>query len=129
MLVRKRTLLIASLLLICFGSTLQENFKSTLNELGYVKHPGCVDFVPVKPDERSIVFSEASGRLGNNLLVYAMLLQVGITLGLDAYINDECLQHLQRFFKPESIKLKSLQQTYCNYNKVSNQSQNKNKTY
>ena len=32
-----------------------------------VEYPGCVPFKPLKPDEPSFLFSEASGRLGKNV--------------------------------------------------------------
>ena len=84
----------------------------------YVKHEGCVDFKPPKPDEKSVFFSEAAGRLGNNLLMYAVMIQLQITLNVDAYINDEAITYLRRFFTKESILLKSFQETFCNYNDI-----------
>lgn len=38
--------------------------------------------------------------------------------GMDTYVNDECFNRLATFFEPESIAVKSFQQKYCNYNKL-----------
>lgn len=87
-------------------------------KLDPVIHPGCVTYKPPKPDEKSIIFSEAFGRLGNNLLLYAVMYQLQISLGVTAYVNDECLIYLRKFFTNESIMLKSVQATYCNYDQI-----------
>lgn len=55
-----------------------------------VRHEGCEYFAGLKSNDRSIFFTEAFGRLGNNLLVYGLMLQMRISLNVDTYINDEC---------------------------------------
>jgi hypothetical protein len=64
------------------------------------------------------VFTEAAGRLGNNLLAYAFLYQLKISLGIDAYISDNCRSVLERFFDRDSIKLPSLEGTFCNHKEI-----------
>lgn len=56
--------------------------------------------------------------LGNHLLMYAIMYQLHITLGLPAYINDECVSYLSKFFTKESIKLPSIHRTFCNYDQI-----------
>eukprot|EP00095_Tigriopus_kingsejongensis_P007591 maker-scaffold417_size177606-snap-gene-0.45 protein:Tk07591 transcript:maker-scaffold417_size177606-snap-gene-0.45-mRNA-1 annotation:"galactoside 2-alpha-l-fucosyltransferase 2" len=99
--------------LLIFVST-----NEVLGEIGHVNHPNCIQYKPPKPDDKSIVFSEAFGRLGNNLLLYAAMYQLQVSVGLEAYVNDECLMYLRKFFTKESIKLKSIQETYCNYDEI-----------
>ena len=41
------------------------------------------NFSGIKPDDKSIIFSEANGRIGNQLLNYALLLQLKISLGVE----------------------------------------------
>ena len=83
-----------------------------------VQHEGCRRFAPPKPDEKSVFFSEAFGRLGNHLLVYAFMAQLKISLNVDAYVNDECRAYLEKFFDPESLFVESLQKTFCDYAKI-----------
>jgi len=62
--------------------------------------------------------SEADGRLGNNLMLYQLMLQLSISLDVDAYINDECYNFLSKIFDTKSIKLRSIQKAYCNYDQI-----------
>lgn len=75
--------------------------------------PGCVPFKVPKPDDRSIFFSFASGRFGNQLTVYALMLQLQVSLDVDTYVPEECLFYLRKFFTKESIRLRSLEETFC----------------
>ena len=81
-------------------------------------YPGCRKFTPPGPHDKSILFSQAHGRLGNQLLLYGFLLQLKISLKVDVYIDEECMRYLERFFAPESIKLKALERTFCDYGKI-----------
>ena len=56
----------------------------------------CRDFVPPGPHDKSIFYSEASGRLGNNLLNYAFLLQIKISLGVEVYMSREGRESIGR---------------------------------
>jgi len=56
--------------------------------------------------------------LGNHLMLYTLLLQLKITLDVDVYVNDDCLGHLTAIFNPDSIKLKSIQREFCNYDQI-----------
>ena len=44
--------------------------------------------------------------------------QLNVTLGIQAYINDECWAYLTAFFTEDSIKIPSIQRTFCNYDKI-----------
>ena len=83
-----------------------------------IKHPGCVDYKAIGPDEGSLLFAEASGRLGNHLLNYAFLYQLNISLGLETYTNDEAVQYMQKIFTNDSIRLPSIHQKFCNYDEI-----------
>ena len=63
---------------------------------------------------QTVIFSEAFGRLGNSLLAYAFLYQLSVGLGVDAYVSKSTRDLLLRYFTPDSIKLASLEETFCN---------------
>ena len=48
------------------------------------------------PDSPTIIFGEAHGRLGNQLLGYALLSHFRRHLGMEAYINAECRQYMEK---------------------------------
>ena len=53
-------------------------FTISFSKADHFEHKGCEIFKPVGPEEPSIIFSEAVGRLGNNLLLYALLYQLQV---------------------------------------------------
>ena len=81
--------------------------------LNEASKPKCEPLPPVSQNEPSIFYMEARGRLGNNLLTYAVLLQLPISLGVTSVISDETNEYLARYFTPESIKLKSISMVSC----------------
>ena len=48
------------------------------------------------PDSKSIFFGEARGRLGNQLLGYALLQHFRNVVGVDSYVNQECKDYLSK---------------------------------
>lgn len=57
------------------------------------------------PESRSVVFGRAFGRLGNQLLGYALLLHFRHHVGLDAYISWECKEYLLKG-NPDAVEEK-----------------------
>ncbi len=75
--------------------------------------------LPPPPLKRiPIILAEAAGQLGNHLSLYALMLQLSISLDVDTYVNDQTYEYLRGFFTEESIRLKSLYHEFCNYDKI-----------
>eukprot|EP00095_Tigriopus_kingsejongensis_P010494 maker-scaffold436_size171858-snap-gene-0.29 protein:Tk10494 transcript:maker-scaffold436_size171858-snap-gene-0.29-mRNA-1 annotation:"galactoside 2-alpha-l-fucosyltransferase 2" len=70
------------------------------------------------PDSKSIIYGEARGRLGNQLLGYAVLAYFRHYLDMDAYINDECREYLLKVFTEESIQMPVIQDKFCDPKKI-----------
>ena len=62
----------------------------------------------------SIFYGESQGRLGNQLLGYAMLIQLQRQLGVQSYVSQEMRDLLQVTFTPDSLELPVLSETFCN---------------
>lgn len=73
----------------------------------------CRKFQHPLPDEKSIMFANATGRLGNQLTLYSLMLQLAISLDVDTYVTDNCITNLSKFFTQESLALKSFEATFC----------------
>ena len=68
----------------------------------------------VKPDELSIIYSEHSGGLANQLLMYAMLRQLRQEFYLNAYMSKHCYETLAQVFTEKSIQdVPVFEDTFC----------------
>ncbi|TRY79224.1 hypothetical protein TCAL_07359 [Tigriopus californicus] len=72
----------------------------------------------IGPDSKSIIYGEAHGRLGNQLLGYALLAHFQDELGMEAYINAECRQYLLGIFTEDSITVPVIDSVYCDPKKI-----------
>jgi hypothetical protein len=78
--------------------------------------PKCRIFDPKHfgPKNKTIIYGEARGRLGNQLLGYALLFQLGRQLGVDSFIDASCRDHVAEAFTPENVEVPVLAETFCN---------------
>lgn len=70
------------------------------------------------PDSKTIIYGVANGRLGNQLLGYALLSHFKNALGMEAYINAECRQYLLGIFTEDSISVPVIDSVYCDPKKI-----------
>ena len=74
----------------------------------------CKKLQNVRPDELSVVYSEHSGGLANQLLMYAMLRQLRQEFYLNAYISRHCYDTLAQVFTKKSIQdVPVFEDTFC----------------
>ena len=66
----------------------------------------------------SIMYGEAKGRFGNQLLGYSILHQLQVQLGVKSYITKETKDLLLEFFTPESVTLPVFNETFCNWRNI-----------
>ena len=67
----------------------------------------------------SIMFADTfTGRLGNQLLGYAVLYQLQIQTGIKCYITKETKDFLLKFFTSESVTLSVFNETFCNWKRI-----------
>lgn len=63
----------------------------------------------------SIFRFRAAGRLGNHLIVYALLMYAKVALGAEAYIEADTKEFLLKVFTEESVRLPVFSETFCNW--------------
>ena len=74
----------------------------------------CKKLTNVRPDELSVVYSEHSGGLANQLLMYAMLRQLRQDFYLNAYMSKHCYNTLSQVFTEKSIQdVPVFEDTFC----------------
>lgn len=66
------------------------------------------------PDSPTVLYGIASGRLGNQLLRYGVMYQMGKHLGAQSFINAELKKYLSAFFEEGGVELPVLEETFCN---------------
>lgn len=79
-------------------------------------HRSCKTFDLSHFDKNSptIVYTEAQGRLGNQLLKYALIYQLGAQLDVTTYIDYDMKEQLTQVFTPTSVAVPVLYDEYCN---------------
>lgn len=78
----------------------------------------CQNVIKIGDDQPSIIFKKTRGRLGNQLNMYAMMLQFKRVYGYDPYLLKETYDILVRMFTPESLELPVLESSFCNLPKM-----------
>ena len=74
----------------------------------------CKPLDSVKSDELSVIYSERSGGLASQLLVYAMLRQLRQDFYLNAYMSRHCYDTLSQVFTEKSIQdVPIFEDTFC----------------
>ena len=74
----------------------------------------CKKLTNVKSDELSVIYSEHSGGLANQLLIYAMLRQLRQEFYLNAYMSKHCYNTLREVFTEKSIQdVPVFEDTFC----------------
>ena len=74
----------------------------------------CKKLTNVKSDELSVIYSEHSGGLANQLLIYAMLRQLRQEFYLNAYMSKNCYNTLREVFTEKSIQdVPVFEDTFC----------------
>ena len=74
----------------------------------------CKTLNNIKPDELSVIYSEHSGGLSGQLLIYAMLRQLRQEFYLNAYISRHCYNTLAQVFTAKSIQdVPIFEDTFC----------------
>ena len=74
----------------------------------------CKPLNNVNSDELSIIYSEHSGGLANQLMMYAMLRQLRQEFYLNAYMSRHCYETLAKVFTEKSIRdVPVFEDTFC----------------
>ena len=74
----------------------------------------CKPLNNVNSDELSIIYSDHSGGLANQLLMYAMLRQLRQEFYLNAYMSRHCYETLAQVFTAKSIQdVPVFEDTFC----------------
>ena len=90
--------------IICFAIYV---FESTSGQ-------DCKKLTNVNSDELSVIYSEHSGGLANQLLIYAMLRQLRQEFYLNAYMSKHCYNTLREVFTEKSIQdVPVFEDTFC----------------
>lgn len=76
----------------------------------------CIE-LDTSPDAKSVIYSESWGRLGNCMLLYALMLQLKISLDVDTFISDDCIDLMKRYFTEDSVLVRSLSEV-CDADKI-----------
>ena len=59
-----------------------------------------------------------SGRLGNMMLGYGIILELLNRLKIQPLVHRKCLAFLKTTFEEQTITIPALEDTYCNYKKM-----------
>ena len=79
----------------------------------------CLNTKFIGKNDASIVYKKARGRLGNQLNIYTLLLQLRKNYGYDAYMLQETYDILEKMFTVESLQeLPVLEQTFCHHSQM-----------
>ena len=74
----------------------------------------CKTLSNIKADELSVIYSEHSGGLASQLLIYAMLRQLRQDFYLNAYMSRHCYETLAQVFTEKSIQdVPIFEDTFC----------------
>ena len=75
---------------------------------------GCVE-LKLEADSPSVFFLTPQGRLGNQMLGYAIQLQLKKLLGIQPVVHRECKAYLSKIFSQETLTIPALEDHFCNF--------------
>ena len=76
----------------------------------------CEHLRPLDPKQPSIFVIHASGRLGNHLMAFAIVLALAKAIHIKPFVQGETADYLKRYFVAENIPV--FENTYCNNDHV-----------
>ena len=79
----------------------------------------CQNIKYIGKNDASIVYKKARGRLGNQLNIFTLLLQLRKFNGYDAYMLQETYDILEKMFTKESLQeLPVLEDSFCYHSQL-----------